>query len=113
MQIAAEMSNDLIDAIEDSVEQGWRVNLITGKSSTVETLRVYVFPDARAFDVSVGDVATLLRAITDGKPHLFTPQPLKQPLIACCTHGKHDRCCAKFGFASYKSIAAAGDRVSV
>ncbi len=28
----------------------------------------------------------------------------EQPLFLVCTHGKRDKCCAKFGFAIYKSI---------
>ena len=30
------------------------------------------------------------------------------PLFLVCTHGRHDKCCAKFGYALYKSLRAAG-----
>jgi hypothetical protein len=39
---------------------------------------------------------------------------LKAPLYLVCTHGKRDKCCAKFGYALYKSLRegeAAGGRV--
>ena len=29
------------------------------------------------------------------------PEPWTQPLYLVCTHGTHDKCCAKFGFATY------------
>ena len=31
------------------------------------------------------------------------------PLYLVCTHGKRDKCCAKFGFALYKSLRAGGE----
>ena len=36
----------------------------------------------------------------------------EQPLFLVCTHGKRDKCCAKFGYALYKSLRVdAGDDV--
>lgn len=36
----------------------------------------------------------------------------ERPLFLVCTHGKRDKCCAKFGYALYKSLRAdAGDDV--
>lgn len=29
------------------------------------------------------------------------PEPWTRPLYLVCTHGTHDKCCAKFGFATY------------
>jgi hypothetical protein len=31
-------------------------------------------------------------------------QPFQAPLYAVCTHGTHDRCCAKFGFPVYTAL---------
>lgn len=33
-------------------------------------------------------------------------EPLEHPLLLVCTHGKRDRCCAKWGFAVFKKIGA-------
>jgi hypothetical protein len=39
-------------------------------------------------------------------------EPWERPLFLVCTHGRRDKCCAKFGYALYKSLRAdAGDDV--
>lgn len=39
-------------------------------------------------------------------------EPWQRPLFLVCTHGKRDKCCAKFGYALYKSLRVdAGDDV--
>lgn len=39
-------------------------------------------------------------------------EPWERPLFLVCTHGKRDKCCAKFGYALYKSLRIdAGDDV--
>ena len=39
-------------------------------------------------------------------------EPWGRPLFLVCTHGKRDKCCAKFGYALYKSLRVdAGDDV--
>ncbi|HEX8424594.1 MAG TPA: sucrase ferredoxin, partial [Pyrinomonadaceae bacterium] len=35
-------------------------------------------------------------------------EPVDTPLYLVCTHGKRDKCCAKFGYALYKSLRADG-----
>ena len=35
-----------------------------------------------------------------------------QPLFLVCTHGRRDKCCAKFGYAIYKNLRAGGETVS-
>ena len=35
-------------------------------------------------------------------------EPVEHPLFLVCTHGKHDRCCAKFGRPLYDAVAGAG-----
>jgi hypothetical protein len=32
------------------------------------------------------------------------PEPLAHPLLVVCTHGKHDRCCARYGRPLYKAL---------
>lgn len=34
-------------------------------------------------------------------------EPWRGPLYLVCTHGKHDKCCAKFGFATYRAAREA------
>jgi hypothetical protein len=39
-------------------------------------------------------------------------EPWERPLFLVCTHGRRDKCCAKFGYALYKSLKAnAGDDI--
>jgi hypothetical protein len=39
-------------------------------------------------------------------------EPWRRPLFLVCTHGRRDKCCAKFGYALYKSLRAdAGDDI--
>ena len=35
--------------------------------------------------------------------------PLDEPLLVVCTHGKRDRCCAKYGRPLYDALRSAGD----
>jgi hypothetical protein len=36
-------------------------------------------------------------------------EPLGQPLLIVCTHGKHDRCCARYGRPLYKALEEQAD----
>jgi hypothetical protein len=39
-------------------------------------------------------------------------EPWERPIFLVCTHGRRDKCCAKFGYALYKSLKAdAGDNI--
>ena len=52
-----------------------------------------------------------LAAILAGKQSLEAER-WEQPLFLVCTHGRRDKCCAKFGYALYKSLRSeAGDNV--
>jgi (2Fe-2S) ferredoxin len=39
---------------------------------------------------------------------ILETRPIESPLLAVCTHGTHDPCCAKFGNAVYQALRAAG-----
>jgi hypothetical protein len=45
-----------------------------------------------------------LAALVNRHPR-FAPHLIQDSLFLICTHGKHDRCCAKFGFPIYTEIA--------
>lgn len=44
----------------------------------------------------------LQKIFTD--PHSYSSHKAKTQLLLVCTHGKRDRCCAKFGFPIYKQL---------
>lgn len=67
-------------------------------------VEVSLFPQNRRHtDVPLDEVATLLETSEpeDG-------EPLSAPVIACCTHGVRDACCARFGMAFVSALRVAG-----
>jgi hypothetical protein len=64
---------------------------------------------------------SILRHVADGYKNLAVPDlraafaasvPGARPLYTVCTHGTHDKCCAKFGLPVYRELLAeVGDRV--
>lgn len=110
-RFAAEgMPPDLLDAIDRVQDAGWSVNLIDRKGETGH--RVLLMPDRLAFAPQAGALPALLDAIAAGPEAFaaFKPMPMPARTILVCTHGTHDRCCAKFGFAAYRAIAAEAAR---
>ncbi|ROU02797.1 sucrase ferredoxin [Histidinibacterium lentulum] len=107
LRIAADMDEATEAAIGRVVEAGWRVNLIDRKGAGTDRIGAFVFPGALAFDLAPDDLPAFLGAVTGGVAALarFRPRPASRPLVLCCTHGKHDRCCAKWGFAVYQALA--------
>lgn len=59
-----------------------------------------------AVRVDLSDYEALLKQ----EPQSFGEQPRARiwtdPLYLVCTHGKHDKCCAKYGHATYKAFRA-------
>ncbi len=60
---------------------------------------------------SVGSEPTLYHAEIDAYDELLSVdltapggEPLGRPLLIVCTHGKHDRCCARYGRPLYKAL---------
>ncbi|WP_165351950.1 sucrase ferredoxin [Salipiger sp. IMCC34102] len=108
LKIAEDMDPDITAAIEALSAAGWRVNLIDRKGEYRDTIRVFIYPEALAFDLAPRALANFLVSLPEGAAALddFGPTPADTPVVLCCTHGKHDRCCAKWGFAVYKALAA-------
>lgn len=103
LRIADGMPDDLARAIETAVEGGWRINLIDRKEDGGD--RILLFPMALRFDVPVAEYAALIRAIVaQDDLAVFQPRPTAASCIFVCTHGKHDACCAKWGFGTYRAI---------
>ena len=106
LRIAAEMPDDLVAAIDSAVEAGWRVNLIDRKPDPGGC--IIVFPQAIRCDLPLQAYPALIRAVAEDKDLAsFGPRTIPPSCVFVCTHGKHDACCAKWGFAAYKSLCAA------
>ncbi|RVV96774.1 sucrase ferredoxin [Mesobaculum littorinae] len=107
MRIADGMEGEIERAITQLVEAGWRVNLIDRKEARADRLQVFVFPENLCLALPPETLPACLDALRGGgDPTAFGARPVARPVVACCTHGKHDRCCAKWGFAVYKALAA-------
>ncbi len=61
--------------------------------------RIFVMPDGIEYrDVAVQDIELVLREYFEGKPTgNYQLGKTDGTIVFCCTHGKRDRCCAKFG----------------
>tara|TARA_R100000322_G_scaffold156405_1_gene115881 strand:- start:112 stop:1053 length:942 start_codon:yes stop_codon:yes gene_type:complete len=103
---AKDMDEALAQQLDQLAADGRRVNLITRRRWPAEVHRVYLFPEARYFDIprqKLGEFLTALEADGDLSP--WKGHPASAPLMLCCTHGKKDKCCAKFGNAAYQALA--------
>lgn len=83
---------------------GVRVLLIKRRATT-KTKKIYlVLPDlGKGTEFLIGDYGDLPRL--DLKAAYEEPGELKD-LLFVCTHGKRDKCCAKFGFPVFKKLSA-------
>lgn len=64
--------------------------------------RVFIMPDGIEYrDVAIPDIESLLTRYFEGNPSdNYHPLKVEGTTLFCCTHGKRDRCCAKFGQAA-------------
>ncbi|MGQ7247812.1 sucrase ferredoxin [Halomonas sp. V046] len=107
---ASDMPAGLIARLDRIAARGRRVNLIHRRHHPSELHRVYLMPERQAFDVPRASLDAFLGAWEDGASlDEWRPASVTHDLMLCCTHGKKDKCCAKFGFATYKALARAVD----
>lgn len=107
---AKDMTTDEVDAIAALAEAGRRLNLIDRKTQSSTTHRAYLMPELRAFDVPRSELIGFLTALRAGQSlTAWEGSAVPDSVVLCCTHGKKDRCCAKFGNASYKALTAAAE----
>lgn len=110
---ASDMPEDVVNLLNAIAEGGRRVNLIHRQEQPSHHHRLVSMPEGRMFEVEREELAALLHAFIDGKPldHWQTGN-LDGAMILCCTHGKKDKCCAKFGYRSYKALASEAQKHS-
>lgn len=85
---------DLVLALESLADERDVVTrLVAHEGAWDEHVEITLFPQARRHPrVRLQDAAELFR---DAGPE--DGEPLARPLVAVCTHGVRDRCCARFG----------------
>ncbi|WP_148861254.1 sucrase ferredoxin [Marinobacter fonticola] len=102
---ASDMSEAVVDRIEAVVAAGRRVNLIHRRQQPANRHRIYLMPEKLQLDVEREQLPDVLDALLNNAPlDRWCASEAPKPLILCCTHGKKDKCCAKFGNATYQSL---------
>ncbi|MEM9798214.1 MAG: sucrase ferredoxin [Pseudomonadota bacterium] len=114
LRVAQGMEGAVETAIETVFADGRRVNLIDRKDGA-EMVQALLYPEALKLDLAADALPAFLTALAEGTTLTsFAPAPMARPAVFVCTHGVHDRCCAKWGFAAYKALSrAAADRFDV
>lgn len=104
---ASDMPDQVSAQLEAIAEAGRRVNLIHRRSQPSEDHCLYLMPENLRYDVAREELAVFLAALQRDEPlfHWEVASPTG-PLLLCCTHGKKDKCCAKFGYSTYKALDA-------
>lgn len=107
LRLAHDMGEDLTQRIERLAASGRRVNMIDQRGRSACNHRIYLLPEGRYFDVERSELADFLAAVESGSDLAnWAGAPIRETLLLCCTHGKKDKCCAKFGYAAYRALAA-------
>lgn len=105
---ASDMSDEVSAQLEAIAEAGRRVNLIHRRDQPEERHRLFLMPENRGFEVAREELPAFLDALMQDEPlSYWEASPPSGVLLLCCTHGKKDKCCAKFGYSTYKALDAA------
>ncbi|WP_168016044.1 sucrase ferredoxin [Halomonas salinarum] len=111
---ASDMPDTVATQLEAMAEAGRRVNLIHRRGEDAERHRVFLMPERREYRVARDELEAFLSAFSRGDSlAAWGGKYVALPMILCCTHGKKDKCCAKFGYASYRALAEAVTRESL
>lgn len=105
---ASDMSNEVTARLDAIAEAGRRVNLIHRRDQPSERHCLYLMPENRRYELTREELPVFLAALQrkESLAHWQVTSPAG-PLLLCCTHGKKDKCCAKFGYAAYKALDSA------
>jgi hypothetical protein len=105
---ARDMPDEVTAQLEAIAEAGRRVNLIHRRDQPSERHCLYLMPENRRYELEREELPAFLDALRQNEPLTrWEVAPPASPLLLCCTHGKKDKCCAKFGFVAYKALDAA------
>lgn len=107
LRVARDMDDDLAERIHRLAANGRRVNLIDQRGRPASSHRLYLLPEGRCFDVSRDELNAFLDDLEFGNDLTgWAGGAMTEPLVLCCTHGRKDKCCAKFGYAAYQELAS-------
>ncbi|TDX32748.1 hypothetical protein DFO67_10142 [Modicisalibacter xianhensis] len=104
---ASDMPEEVVNLLNAIAEGGRRVNLIHRQAQPSHLHRLVSMPEGRIFEVKREELTELLHAfIAEKSLDRWQTGNVDGSMILCCTHGKKDKCCAKFGYRSYKALAS-------
>lgn len=107
---ARDMTEEELAWVDATVANGWRINLMDRPQRKTGEHIVYQFPQCNAYCVRREDLVRFLSAFNEGSEEAVSPWRVgstPEHVMLCCTHGKKDKCCARFGNASYQAIQRA------
>lgn len=105
---SVDMEPELSAAIHHASYAGLHVALVdkVGEADALPTLMAQ--PESIVADFkSQDEIAAVIRASIDGDVFAGTVDP--RITILCCTDSRRDACCARYGFSTYKAMAAIAD----
>lgn len=106
MRHASDMSTALKQSLDAMAESGVRINLIQRPGMDKYHHQVFLMPERHRFSVEREQLASFIAALQTGGCLAQWQRPsLAKDLVLCCTHGKKDKCCAKYGYQTYKALA--------
>lgn len=101
---ASDMTNEEQALAAALTAGGRRVQLVDRKGETEGRHQLWLFPENLTCSVARADLARTLAAVARRD---FTGWEVSdRRLLLVCAHGQKDRCCARWGFAAYKALAA-------
>lgn len=105
---AKDMPEAVLDRLTAIQERDWRVQLIDRRGEDYSVRRVFTPMSGHEYAATDSDLPALLDALLaeESDAARWRTGPAPNRILLCCTHGKVDRCCAKFGNAAYQAIRA-------
>ncbi|MCD6004641.1 sucrase ferredoxin [Halomonas sp. IOP_6] len=103
---ASDMNDTLKQTLDDIADSGLRINLIQQPGMDKHQHQVFLMPERRRFLIARHHLEDFLSALQAGNSLAEWEQPpLEKDLLLCCTLGTKDKCCAKYGYQTYKALA--------
>ncbi|MBF0352721.1 MAG: sucrase ferredoxin [SAR324 cluster bacterium] len=95
-----------LEAQEKRLQGKVQLRLISQSRTSPEQHTVMIFPDSRQYrNVPRDSLMEVLENHVGGTPlKEFPPAPVDNLQIFVCTHGRHDKCCARYGQKIYQSL---------
>ncbi|GHC22251.1 sucrase ferredoxin [Aidingimonas halophila] len=103
---ASDMPDSLVQTLDAIAADGRRVNLIHRRDQPGDVHQILLMPERRRFVVPRKELEEFLAAWQAEAPLTeWERGRVAGDLLLCCTHGKKDKCCAKYGYQTYKQLA--------